>query len=88
VTPRSEVYAAIDSERDYQDSRWNEHTTTSKGQHTFEEWFVYMENYIAEAKHVLSREAKQTAQPKAADITRKVAAMCVCAMEQHGAPRR
>jgi hypothetical protein len=85
---RSEVYAAIDSERRYQDSRWNEHTTTSAGKHSFEEWIVYMEDYLAEVKHILSREVAQTAQPKAAHIMRKVTTMGVACMEQLGAPHR
>ena len=34
---RQEVYEAIDSERDYQNSRWNENTTTSKNKHSLEE---------------------------------------------------
>lgn len=87
-TTRLEVYAALNDERCYQDSLWNEMTTTSKGQHTFEEWIVYMEDYLAEAKHILSREVAQTAQPKVAHIMRKVTALGVHCMEQHGAPWR
>ena len=86
--PRSEVYAALDSERAYQDIRWNESTTTSEGKHTFEEWFTYMEDYIREAQHILSRESTQTAYVKVAHIMRKVTAMGVACMEQQGAPRR
>lgn len=85
---RAEVYAALDSERAYQDSRWTAETTTSEGRHTFEEWIVYMEDYLQEAKHVLSRKAAQHAQPEAAQIMRKVTAMGVACMEQHGAPKR
>lgn len=81
---REQVYEAINSERDYQDSRWNENTTASKGQHSPEEWYVYIEDYINEAKHILSRENVQSAYPKAMDIMRKVASMTVAAMEQHG----
>lgn len=88
MTPRYEVYEAIDGEREYQDSRWNAQTTTSEGKHTFEEWIVYIEDYLAEAKHILSREPAQTAQPKVAHIMRKVATMAVACMEQYGAPRR
>lgn len=87
-TPRADVYAAIDSERAYQQSRWNPTTTTSEGRHSFSEWIAYMEDYLTEAKHVLAREAKQTADPKVAHIMRKVTTMGVAAMEQLGAPRR
>lgn len=85
---REEIYKAIDSERDYQDKRWNENTTASKGKHSPEEWLMYMEDYINEAKHILSRESVQNGYPKAMDIMRKVAAMAVCAMEQHGVNNR
>lgn len=85
---RQDVYKAIDSERDYQNSRWNENTTTSKNKHTFEDWIMYIEDYLAEAKHILSREARQIADPKASDIMRKVAAMAVCSLEEHGVKQR
>lgn len=85
---RTEVYKAIDSEREYQDSRWNPETTTNGGRHSLEEWFTYMEDYIREAQHVLSRFNAQTAQKGALDIMRKVTTLGVAAMEQHGAPLR
>ena len=85
---RAQVYEAIDSERAYQNTRWNDETTTTGGRHSLEEWFTYVEDYVREAQHILSREAKQNADPKALAIMRKVAGMAVCAMEQHGAPRR
>lgn len=87
-TDRADVFKAIDSERDYQDSRWNPETTTSDGLHSLEEWYVYIEDYVSEAKHALSRLPRQEGDPKALDIMRKVATMAVCAMEQHGAPQR
>ena len=44
---------------------------------------MFIEDYVNEAKHILSRESKQVADSKGMDIMRKVAAMAVCAMEQH-----
>jgi hypothetical protein len=85
---RNDVYKIIDGERKYQDARWNSSTTTSEGFHSLEEWFVYIEDYVTEAKHILSRNARQESDPLARSIMRKVAAMAVCAMEQHGAPPR
>jgi len=85
---RAEVYAAIDSERDYQDRRWNKDTTTSEGLHSWSEWIAYMEDYLAEAKHLLARNAQQTTERPVAEIMRKVTAMGVKAMEQRGAPHR
>lgn len=81
---RKEVYAAIDGERAYQDSRWNSETTTSGGLHSFEEWICYIEDYLREAKTHLSRLPKQEADGLAGDIFRKVGAMTVSALEQHG----
>lgn len=85
---RNEVYLAIDSERDYQDKMWNCETTASCGKHSPEEWYMYIEDYINEAKHILSRKNVQEAYPEAMNIMRKVAAMSVCAMEQHGVKNR
>lgn len=85
---RMEVYTAIDGERAYQQARWNESTTTSKGKHSFSEWIAYMEDYLAEAKHILARNAAQDSQLPVAHIMRKVTTMGVAAMEEHGAPRR
>lgn len=87
-TPRSEVYEALDGERAYQDSRWNPETTTSEGRHEIESWITYMENYLLEAKNVLSRAPAQEGIPQAMHIIRKVTALGVACMEQHGAPRR
>ena len=86
---RKDVYELIDGERDYQDSKWNEQTTSTGGKHNSpEEWIVYMEDYLAEAKHLLARESHNTSYPKAMSIIRKVAGMCVAAMEQIDTPKR
>ena len=80
---RPEVYKLIDGEREYQELRWNKDTTISEGVHSVEEWFLYIEDYINEAKHILTRNARQKSDQPAMEIMRKVAAMAVCAMEQH-----
>ena len=49
---------------------------------------MYIEDYLNEAKHILSRKPKKVADCESLNILRKVAGMSVCAMEQHGAPRR
>jgi len=86
---RGEVYASLDSERAYQDVRWNPSTTTTGGVHEMPaEWIMYMEDYLAEAKHVLSRESEPECTQKALHIIRKVTALGVACMEQCGAPRR
>lgn len=81
---RKLVYEHIDGERDYQDMVWNPDTTSSHGNHSWEEWFCYMEDYIREAEHILSRQPKQTADIQAAHIARKVAALAVAALENLG----
>lgn len=85
---RTEVYSVIDSERTYQDSKWNSETTYTGGLHSLEEWFMYIEDYVNEAKHILSRESINDSKTRCTDIMRKVAGMAVCAMEQHGADYR
>jgi hypothetical protein len=86
MTTREEVYVAIDSEREYQINRWKK--PASKVDHSIEEWLVYIEDYINEAKHILSRKDDVVARAEALPIMRKIAAMAVTAMEQHGAPLR
>jgi hypothetical protein len=86
---RDEVYGLIDGERNYQNQRWADdvvHNETHR--HSWEEWFMYIEDYVNEAKHILSREGSETGYPKAAAIMRKVAAMGVAAMEQNGSSPR
>ena len=85
---RQEVYDAIDTERDYQDSIWNAETTSSGGVHSPEEWIVYLEDYLAEAKTLLSRNSINKAKPEVLHIFRKCAAMLVCAGEQMGMEKR
>jgi hypothetical protein len=79
---RSEVYAVIDGERWYQD------TKHGVDPHTLTEWMVFIEDYSRESLHATAREPSQTANPKILINLRKIAAMCVAAMEQHGAETR
>lgn len=81
---REEVYAAIDEERDYQDLKW----PLPDHRHTVEEFILYSEDYLTEAKHILSRNPMKIAQSSALHILRKVAAMLVACMEINGALRR
>jgi len=85
---RNKVYEAIDTEREYQDALWLPMEGSNHDHHSPEEWFMYIEDYINEAKHILSREAYVVCKPKAMEIMRKLAAMAVCAMEQNGTTNR
>jgi hypothetical protein len=90
MTPltRKEVYALIDGERDYQDSRWNAATTITEGQHTTGEFLVFMKDYLDEAFKQLSRQGEPKASQDALGTIRKVAGLAVACMEQNGAPPR
>ena len=86
MTTRADVYAAIDSERAYQDMR----KARDQGQefHSLEEFVLYRKFYLDETIRVASTTWGPDAQPKTLDFVRKVAALGVAAMEQHGAPQR
>lgn len=88
MTQRTDVYTIIDEERAYQTKRWNRETTKSGGYHSITEWLVYMQDYINEALHTASRESDSKADELALHNIRKVAAMAVACMEEHGAPSR
>lgn len=86
---RAEVYAALDSERAYQATRWNAQTTDTAGHHdTIEEWLVYMQSYLTEAMNQIARSSDQVGKPLALASIRKITALGVAAMEDLGAPRR
>ncbi len=89
TTPRSEVYAALDSERAYQDERWAGYRGLD-GVHvnaidrTLDEFILYVEQYAWEAR-TLSVHGEEE---EALEFIRKVGALCVGCMEKHGAPKR
>jgi hypothetical protein len=80
---REDVFKLIDGERNYQNDRWAEDKMPSGTHiHTPEEWIVYMEDYLLEAKHILSRNEAPACYETAMEIIRKVTSMGVAAMEQ------
>ena len=85
---RNAAYEAIDGERAYQAAKWNEKTTPSGGRHSPVEWLVYMRDYVEEALHFATRNADPAANHFAMENIRKVAALAVAAMEEHGAVKR
>jgi len=85
---RKEVYNAIDGERDYQDKKWNYDTTPSEGKHSVAEWMVYIQDYLTEGMHLVSRNADPEAIRLGTDSIRKIGAMCVACMEQNGVDLR
>ncbi len=81
MIPRSEVYAAIDGERDYQDETWPEGEDQSLG-----EFILMLESYVSQARE----QWRVVAEPEinAHHSVRKIAAVAVQCMEKHGAPQR
>ncbi len=78
MTSRDEVYLAIDSERDYQDDKW--HTNSTMG-----EFVLLLEEYVDRARAAWSQSMPDE---RTLDTVRKVGALAVACMEQHGAPWR
>lgn len=88
---RTEVYDLIDGERAYQDRRWGAERMVGPKEphdHSPQEWLTYMRDYIEEALHIGCREEDAVAFTKQLAIIRKVTALGVVAMENHGAPPR
>lgn len=90
MADRQEVYAAIDSERDYQEMRMvrDGSTASSEHPHTPEEFLLYMEHYVHLAREAASTIWGPEAKPAILNIIRKVTALGVACMEANGAPRR
>jgi len=75
MATRDEVFDAINSERNYQDTRWPGH------EHEIASYLTYMQSYLNEAINIASKTA-------ALDALRKVVTLGVKCMEEHGAPLR
>jgi hypothetical protein len=87
VITRDEVYAAIDSERDYQDrmtedsARPDMINNLSPGDH-----LLAMEHALLQAR--TAWYAGSSPHPEAAEYVRKVAGLAVAWMERNSAPKR
>lgn len=77
---RTDVYAALDGERDYQDRKWG----PAGEQQQLPAWVLFMEDYVARAR----REATNGHFADALENVRKATALGVACMEEHGAPPR
>jgi hypothetical protein len=80
TTPRAEVYAAIDGERAYQDTK-NPHTLS------IGEEIALALKYSHNALNEWSNDFNPPEQ-EALAMLRKVAGICVRCLEHHGAPKR
>lgn len=72
---QDEVLALIAGERKYQQALWPGH------KHSYQEYLIYIRDYLAEALHNESRFTGDDAATKA--IVRKVAALCRAAVEEN-----
>lgn len=81
---RYQVVQAIGSERDYQNKRWAGHS------HTSTEYLVYIEHYLNIAKQKASTLdfTEDVNHDAMLSDVRKIAALAVACMEEHGAPQR
>lgn len=87
VTTRSETYDAIDSERDFQDSfvlPERQYFQT----HTLGEFILMLNQYAAQAQEKWTHHKTGEDVPSSLHEVRKLAAIAVRCMEQHGAPFR
>jgi hypothetical protein len=83
MSTRAETFAALDGERDYQDDRWGDNAKMSLG-----DFVVYADAYLARMKAQLTFSDPMpsiTDLDKALHTLRKITALGVAAMEQHGA---
>jgi hypothetical protein len=85
---REEAYRLIDGERDYQDKIWGNTASGDRegdGSRSEDEFALYIHGYslklVDQAATFGDAEAKM-------DIIRKIAGLCVAAMEQHETPER
>ena len=87
-THRSVVYDAIDSERDYQDrlaDTSNGIYGTSFGTHEIPAYLLFMQHYLDLAKARSSMDWSGECHPETLKIIRKIVALGVACMEEHGA---
>ncbi len=86
---REEVYAAIDTERAYQDRLGPERAefdeTGHIRDHSVGDYLVMLQVYVDRAFRAWTDNPGDAA---ALDVLRKVAGIAVHCMEDHGAPRR
>lgn len=82
---REQVYAAIASEREYQNNLGPERRAVHENRFTVGEWLVMMKTYVDKA---LTAWTDNPGTDAAVNVIRKVSAIGVAAMEEHGAPHR
>ncbi len=89
---RRHVYGAIDTERDYQEAKITKHgprrgSAEFERTHSIDSYLIFMEDYMRELKFNRARGWGQ-GEARGLDIMRKIVALGVACMEDHGAPIR
>ena len=79
ITPRSEVYAALDGEREYQ-KKWGD----LDDRNNISDFLCYMKRYYDEAVYQNSPDIPEPS----LNAIRKLTALGVACMEVHGVPFR
>jgi hypothetical protein len=82
MATRKEVFAAIDSERDYQDRKWPAGLGAA---HTVGDYLVMLATYVQVAQ---LEWTNYRGDAHALEIVRKIGGIAVHCMEDHGAPLR
>lgn len=88
MTPRNDVYKAIDSERDYQDSLGKERARSPGiDSLTQAENLVLISHYLRKAEDAWVLNPGEAVE-ETQNILRKIAGICVRTMEKYGSPLR
>lgn len=82
---RADVYAAIDSERAYQNSLGGDRREPREINHSVGDYLTMLRFYVTKADQAWTDNPGTDA---AMNVIRKIAGIAVRAMEEHGAPRR
>lgn len=79
---RNDVFSAVDEERKFQDQKWG---TLTESPHEVGSWLIIMRQLLNDAEQAYSSQREDI---HALDEIRKVVAVGVACMEQHGVPPR
>lgn len=88
---RDDVFKAINTERDYQQRRWGHRQANGvfvEHVHTTHAYVLFMQDYLEEARKILSRNEEPQCWEEVLGTLRKVVTLGVACFEQHGVPSR
>lgn len=79
---RNDVYVSLDTEREYQIKRWGVETQASQ---PVASYLTFIQHYMNEATREITKNPDNRF---VMETIRKITALGVACMEQHGAPQR